>query len=75
MGALPAEELELMKLSSDPRDTVRDIAAGVTGALRLGGRNAGALRRAAVESYDWRSASRALARELGSVAEAARGPS
>lgn len=63
-GALPPEELEQMKLSPKPAETVADIAARVPAALAISGRHREALRRVAVEQYDWQSVGRMFADAL-----------
>ena len=59
--SLPAEDVECMKLSADPKDTVADIAINVPGALALGTKHQTALRRIAVERYDWQDIAAKLA--------------
>jgi glycosyltransferase involved in cell wall biosynthesis len=65
-AVLPAEDAELMKLSPDEDKTVADIAAKAAAALALGGKHKRALRRLAVERYDWKSVAKRLAQELRS---------
>jgi glycosyltransferase involved in cell wall biosynthesis len=60
-GALPPVDARLMRLRNDPAHTVADIAANAAHAFDLGGKHAAALRRVAVERYDWRIAARRLA--------------
>lgn len=49
----PAADVELMKLSRDPRRTCADIARQVPAALALEGRHRAALNAVARERYDW----------------------
>jgi glycosyltransferase involved in cell wall biosynthesis len=48
----------LMKLRPEPDHTVVDIVSNVTGALALGRKHAGDLRRTAIEKYDWEAVGR-----------------
>jgi glycosyltransferase involved in cell wall biosynthesis len=66
-AALPEEDAELMKLSADPDDTVADLVANVSAALRLGDRHQERLREVAVTRYDWKNVARKFASELGSL--------
>lgn len=61
---LPDELHSLMRLRPDPEHTVRDIVANVNAALHAGSLAGDALRRAAVEEYDWRSIAGVLARAI-----------
>ena len=62
--SLPAEDVERMKLSADPKDTVADIVINVPRALALGTKHQTALRRIAVERYDWQDIAAKLAAGL-----------
>ena len=61
----PEHVADAMKL--DPMDTVNDIAANVSTALRFGVRYKDVLSRTAQERYDWTSVARKLADELGGL--------
>ena len=65
--ALPPEDAELMKLSADAAKTVGDISTKASGALALSGKHKEALRRVAVEQYDWKNVARRLASDLKSL--------
>lgn len=62
--ALPSGDADVMRLSPDPDRTVADIVANVDGALALGGKHAGTLRRAVEARYDWVEVARKLVGEL-----------
>jgi glycosyltransferase involved in cell wall biosynthesis len=61
---LPTEAAALMKLRREEEHTVADIVSGSVGALRLGRVHAVALRRVAVERYDWTAVGRKLVATL-----------
>lgn len=63
-GALPPEHLEQMKLGPEPAQTVADMVTRVPAALALSGQHREALRRVAVEHYDWQSVGRMFADAL-----------
>ncbi len=65
--ALPSAHAAIMKLSPDPLETARDIAKAVPLALGVVDEHRAALRKIAVERYDWRSVARAWAMELGRI--------
>lgn len=62
--ALPREIVDLMKLSPDADQTVRDIISKVTQALYVEGNHKEKLREVAVEKYDWQNISKKLASDL-----------
>lgn len=66
-AVVPAEAVELMKLRKEPEHTVADIARDAVGALKLGRRHAGDLRRVAVERYDWAAVGAKLKATLESL--------
>jgi glycosyltransferase involved in cell wall biosynthesis len=66
-AVLPVEEAALMKLSPEEDKTVADIAARVPAALPVGGKHKRALRKLAVERYDWKSVARRLVEQLKSM--------
>ena len=66
----PEHIVAAMKLN--PFDTVADIAANVSTALKFGVRYKDVLSRTAQERYDWTSVGRRLANELDSIAAATR---
>ena len=66
----PEHIVAAMKLN--PFDTVADIAANVSTALKFGVRYKDVLSRTARERYDWTSVGRRLVNELDSMATAAR---
>ena len=53
-----------MKLSANPKDTVADIVINVPRALAFGTKHQTALRRIAVERYDWQDIAAKLAAGL-----------
>ena len=65
--AIPAEDAELMKLSADETQTVKDIFKKATEALLASSKHKEALRRVAVEQYDWKNVARKLAVDLESL--------
>jgi glycosyltransferase involved in cell wall biosynthesis len=65
---IPAEVAALMKLRREEEHTVADIVSGSVGALGLGRVHAAALRRVAVERYDWRAVGRKLVTTLEGLA-------
>ncbi|MGH7475268.1 MAG: glycosyltransferase [Longimicrobiales bacterium] len=67
--ALPEADAEMMKLRPDAAHVAADIAERVPRALELGERHREALRRIAVEHYDWSSVARRLARSLHEIAD------
>ena len=62
----PEHIVAAMKLN--PLDTVADIAANVSTALKFGVRYKDVLSRTARERYDWTSVGRRLVTELDSIA-------
>jgi len=62
--SLPADDVERMKLSADPKNTVADIVTNVPLAFDLGTKHQTALRRIAVERYDWQGIAAKLAAGL-----------
>ena len=66
-GSIPAHVSELMKLRADEKYTVADIASNVQGALNIDEDSKAALRKIAVEKYDWQTVSKRLADYLMSV--------
>ena len=66
----PEHVVAAMKLN--PFDTVADIAANVSTALRFGVRYKDVLSRTAQERYDWTSVGRSLASELASLETSSR---
>ena len=67
---LPPEDAELMKLSADETQTVEDISVKASEALLISNKHKEALRRVAVEQYDWKNVARRLASDLKSLAVA-----
>lgn len=65
--ALPPEDAELMKLSADAAKTVGDISRKASEALLISNKHKEALRRVAVEQYDWENVARRLASDLKSL--------
>ena len=57
-GSIPDEDLDYMKLSPDAAETVSDMVQKISGALALRGRHSAALRKVAVERYDWSNISK-----------------
>jgi glycosyltransferase involved in cell wall biosynthesis len=66
-GDLPAEVVEVMRLSAEPDERVTDLAAKVPRALEVEARHQEDLRRVAVERYDWTRVAAALASDLASL--------
>lgn len=66
-GDLPAEVVEVMRLSADADERVADLAAKGPRALEVEARHQEDLRRVAVERYDWTRVAAALADELASL--------
>ncbi|HEX5735463.1 MAG TPA: glycosyltransferase [Blastocatellia bacterium] len=64
---LPPEDAELMKLSADASKTVDDISRKASQALLISNKHKEALRRVAVEQYDWKNVARRLASDLKSL--------
>jgi glycosyltransferase involved in cell wall biosynthesis len=67
--SLPADAAEAMRISHDAKQTVRHISANALAALQFGSRHREALRRIAVEKYDWQSVARKLEQELRSLSD------
>jgi glycosyltransferase involved in cell wall biosynthesis len=67
-GDLPAEVVEVMRLSPEADERVADLAAKGPRALKVAAQHQGDLRRVAVERYDWTRVAAALADELASLA-------
>lgn len=63
-GLVPDNVLDLMKLSADEKETINDIAEKAGGALDVEEDIRKALRRVAVEKYDWRNIGKRLAENL-----------
>ena len=61
---LPTGASKWMKLSADEKETVRDMVIKVKGALTFGAMHKAALRKTAIEKYDWQNISKRLARDL-----------
>lgn len=66
-AALPAGEVDLMKLRRDPVAAIDDMVTGIGGALDLRGRHRAALRQVAIRDYDWSNVAMRLARRLDSL--------
>jgi hypothetical protein len=64
---VPPDVVELMKLRREPEHTVADMVQDVVGALALGRQHAVALRRVAVERYDWSAVANKLLSTLNSL--------
>ncbi|MEO5510940.1 MAG: glycosyltransferase [Longimicrobiales bacterium] len=64
---LPADVLDIMKLSADPHDTVRDIARNAPAALEMGERYKETLFNFARSHYDWTSVADMYHREIESM--------
>jgi glycosyltransferase involved in cell wall biosynthesis len=67
--ALPREIVDLMKLSPDADQTVRDIISSLSKALHVEENHKGKLREVAVEKYDWQNISKKLASDLEQLAQ------
>ena len=67
-GLIPDDDLDVMKISPDPRHLVEELAAKLPAALRMGDRYRDVLRQAAVENYDWRSVAGTLHTTLSEIA-------
>jgi len=63
-GSIPDEDLDFMKLSPDAAQTVSDMVQKIKGALALKGKHGAALRKVAVERYDWSSISKRFYNDL-----------
>jgi len=63
-GAIPPEAAGLMKLRREEERTVADLVQGALGALQLNRVHAAALRRVAVERYDWLAVGKRLVATL-----------
>ncbi|NIP81629.1 MAG: glycosyltransferase [Gemmatimonadetes bacterium] len=68
---LPDSVARLMPLDPDPERTAPDIVRNVDEALRSDADITEALRRAAVEEYDWHGIARTLVQQLGGLQQAA----
>ncbi|MEM7382299.1 MAG: hypothetical protein AAF361_14030, partial [Bacteroidota bacterium] len=62
--AIPPEIVDLMKLSADAGQTVRDIVANVKKALYIEDIYREKLRQVAIEKYDWNNISKRLFADL-----------
>lgn len=65
--AIPAEDAELMKLNADETQTVKDISKKASEALLVSSKHKEALRKVAVEQYDWKNVARKLVSDLNSL--------
>jgi glycosyltransferase involved in cell wall biosynthesis len=65
--AIPAEDAKLMKLSADETQTVKEIFKKASEALLVSGKHKDALRRVAVERFDWKNVARKLVDDLNSL--------
>jgi glycosyltransferase involved in cell wall biosynthesis len=63
-GSIPDHVLELMRLRVDEKYIVADIVANVQRALNIDEDSKAALRKIAVEKYDWQTVSKRLADNL-----------
>lgn len=63
-GSVPDNIADLMKISADEKETVGDIVAKIQGALDVDPVHKAALRKTAVEKYDWGNISNRLAGHL-----------
>ncbi|HJQ69410.1 MAG TPA: glycosyltransferase [Blastocatellia bacterium] len=66
-SVLPPKDAELMKLSADAARTVDEIARKASEALFISGKHKEALRKVAVEQYDWQNVARRLVSDLRSL--------
>lgn len=62
--AIPPEVVDLMKLSSNAHQTVRDIVTNVKSALYVDETYKDKLRQVAIEKYDWNNISKKLSTDL-----------
>jgi glycosyltransferase involved in cell wall biosynthesis len=63
-GSIADKDLDYMKLSPDAAQTVSDMVQRIRGALALKGKHSAALRKVAVERYDWSSISKRFYNDL-----------
>jgi hypothetical protein len=64
---LQGNDLEVMKIGHDERETVHNIARNVPMAFVIAGQYKSALREVAVEKYDWQNVAKKFANELKKV--------
>jgi len=68
-GYVPPSAQNLMKISRKPQNTVRDLIKNIDGALALNRKYASALRKLAVEKYDWSSIGHRFIDELENISK------
>jgi glycosyltransferase involved in cell wall biosynthesis len=67
-GSIPDRILNLMKLSPDPKETIGDMVSKIKNALTVDNEFKSALRRVAVEKYDWQNVAKRFGEDLKKLA-------
>ncbi len=67
-GSIPDRILNLMKLSPDPKETIGDMVSKIKKSLNVDNEFKSALRRVAVEKYDWQNVTKKFAEDLKKLA-------
>ena len=67
-GSIPDRILNLMKLSPDPKETIGDMVSKIKKSLNVDNEFKSALRRVAVEKYDWQNVAKKFAEDLKKLA-------